>query len=145
VDNHARHAHEIETINEWEQQALEKLVRRESLVGRTVTLLKGNDHYKREAEAIVERWESERIVQYRDLEALKERQFLAAQQARLRHAQERKGIFELHRMERQHLVQAHLRNRAPEIGLSQRAFERMAQRKAQTQEQIDAWSIRLSR
>jgi hypothetical protein len=96
----ARHAHEIETINEWEQQALEKLgVRRESLVSRTVTLLKGNDHYKREAEAIVERWESERIVQHRDLEALKERQFLAAQQARLRHAQERKGIFELHRME----------------------------------------------
>lgn len=46
---------------------------------------------------------------------------------------------------RQHLVQAYLRNRAPEIGLSQRAFERMAQRKAQTQEQIDAWSIRLSR
>jgi hypothetical protein len=44
----------------------------------------------------------------------------------MRHAQDRKGIAELHRMERQQLVQAHDRNRSQEIGVSQRAFERAA-------------------
>ena len=108
----ARHAHEIESIDEREQQALEALgARRESLIGRAVTLFKGEAHYAREAEAIVDRCEAERMAKHRDLEALKERQFAAAQQARLRQAQERKGIVELHRMERQQLAQAHERSR----------------------------------
>jgi hypothetical protein len=77
---------------------------------------------------------------HRDLEALKERQFAAAQQARLRQGQERKGIAELHRMERQQLVQAHDRNRGQEIGVSQRAFERAADRKQQTLEQAHGLS-----
>jgi hypothetical protein len=92
--------------------------------------------YAREAEAIVDRCEAERMATHRDLEALKERQFAAAQQARMRHAQERKGIAEFHRMERQQLSQAHERSRGREIGVSQRAFERAADRKEQTLEQV---------
>jgi len=119
---------------------------------------KGEAHYAREADAIVDRCEAERIVQHRDLEALKERQFAAAQQSRLRQAQERKGIAELHRMERQQLGQAHERSRGREIdvsqrafvrtgqrGVSQHAFERAAGRKEQTQEQAHGWSRGLSR
>ena len=114
----AGHAHEIESINEREQHALEALgARRESLIGRAVTLVKGEAHYARKADAIVDRCEAERIVQHRNLEALKERQFAAAQQARMRQAQERKAIFELHRMERQQLAQAQERNRGLEIGV----------------------------
>jgi hypothetical protein len=137
----AAHAHEIESINEREQQALEALgARRESLIGRTVTFFKGEAHYAREADAIVDRSEAERIARHRDLESLKERQFAAAQQARLRHGQERKGIAELHRMERQQLVQAQERSRGSEIGVSQRAFERAADRKQQTLEQAHGLS-----
>ena len=137
----AGHAHEIQCINEREQEALGALgAHRESLVGRAVTFFKGEAHYARQAEAIVDRCESERIVKHRDLEALKERQFAAAQQARLRQGQERKGIFELHRMERQQLVQAHERSRGREIGVSQRAFERAADRKQQTLEQAHGLS-----
>ena len=132
----AGHAHKIESINEREQHALEALgAHRESLIGRAVTFFKGEAHYAREADAIVDRCEAERIAAHRDLEALKERQFTAAQQSRLRQAQERKGIAELHRMERQQLVQAHDRNRGREIGVSQRAFERAADRKELTLEQ----------
>ena len=141
-----RHAHEIESINEREQQELEALgARRESLIGRAVTLVKGEAHYARKADAIVDRCEAERIVKHRDLEALKERQFASAQQARMRQAQERKAIFELHRMERQQLVQAQERNRGLEIGASQRTFERAAQRKEPTQEQAHGWNHGLSR
>jgi hypothetical protein len=137
----AGHAHEIQSINEREQEALGALgAHRESLVGRAVTFVKGPAHYAREAEAIVNRCEAERMARHRDLEALKERQFGAAQQSRLRQAQERKGIAELHRMERQQLVQAHDRSRGREIGVSQRAFERAADRKQQTLEQAHGLS-----
>jgi hypothetical protein len=137
----AGHAHEIQCINEREQEALGALgAQRESLIGRAVTFFKGHAHYAREAEAIVDRCEAERIVQHRNLEALKERQFAAAQQARLRQGQERKGIFELHRMERQQLGQAQERSRGSEIGVSQRAFERAADRKQQTLEQAHGLS-----
>jgi hypothetical protein len=132
----AGHALEIESINQREQHALAALgAHRESLMGRTVTFFKGEAHYAREADSIVNRSEAARIVQHRNLEALKERQFGAAQQSRLRQAQERKGIAELHRMERQQLVQAHERSREREIGVSQRAFERAA-RKPPTLEQV---------
>jgi colicin import membrane protein len=131
----AGHAHEIQSINEREQEALGALAtHRESLMGRAVTFFKGGAHYVRQAEAIVDRCETERMATHRDLEALKERRFAAAQQARLRQGQERKGIFELHRMERQQLVQAQERSRGSEIGVSQRAFERAADRKQQTLE-----------
>jgi hypothetical protein len=137
----AGHAHEIESINEREQHALKALgAHRESLIGRAVTFFKGEAHYAREAEAIVDRCEAERMATHRDLEALKERQFAATQQARLRQAQERKGIFELHRMERQQLGQAQERSRGREIGVSQRAFERAADRKQQTLEQAHGLS-----
>ena len=43
-------------------------------------------------------------------------------------------------MERQQLVQAHDRNRGREIGVSQRAFERAADRKEQTLEQAHGLS-----
>jgi hypothetical protein len=142
----AGHAHEIQSINEREKHALEALgAHRESLVGRAVTFFKGEAHYAREANAIVERCEAERLAAHRDLEALKERQFGAAQQSRLRQAQERKGIAELHRMERQQLAQAHDRSRGREIGVSQRAFERAADRKEQTQEERRGWYRGLSR
>jgi hypothetical protein len=137
----AGHAHEIERINEREQQALAALcAHRESLIGRAVTFFKGEAHYAREAEAIVDRCEAERIVKHRDLEALKERQFAAAQQSRLRQAQERKGIAELHRMERQQLGRAQEGSRGREIGVSQRAFECAADRKQQTLEQAHGLS-----
>jgi hypothetical protein len=137
----AGHAHEIQSINEREQEALGALgAHRESLVGRAVTFFKGGAHYARQAEAIVDRCESERMAKHRDLEALKERQFAAAQQSRLRQGQERKGILELHRMERQQLVQAQERSRGREIGVSQRAFERAAQRREQTLEQAHGLS-----
>jgi hypothetical protein len=133
----AGHAHEIESINEREKEALEALgAHRESLIGRAVTFFKGETHYAREAEGIVDRCEAQRMAAHRDLEALKERQFAAAQQARMRHAQERKGIFELHRMERQQLTQAQERSRGSEIGVAKRAFERAADRKQQTLEQV---------
>ena len=137
----AIHSRQIQSIDEREKEALEALgAHRESLIGRAVTFFKGEAHYAREAEAIVDRCEAERMATHRDLEALKERQFAAAQQSRLRHAQERKGIAELHRMERQQLGQAHERNRGQEIGVSQRAFERAADRKQQTLEQAHGLS-----
>jgi hypothetical protein len=132
----AIHSRQIQSIDEREKEALESLgAHRESLIGRAVTFFKGEAHYAREAEAVVDRCEAERMATHRDLEALKERQFAAAQQARMRHAQERKGIFELHRMERQQLGQAHERSREREIGVSHRAFERAA-RKPQTLEEV---------
>jgi hypothetical protein len=137
----AGHAHEIQSINEREQEALGALgAHRESLIGRAVTFVKGHAHYAREAEAIVNRCEAERMVQHRNLEALKERQFGAAQHARLRQGQERKGIAELHRMERQQLGQAQARSRGSEIGVSQRAFERASERREQTLEQAHGLS-----
>jgi hypothetical protein len=133
----AIHSHQIQSIDEREKEALGALgAHRESLIGRAVTFFKGEAHYARGAEAIVDRCEAERMATHRDLEALKERQFAAAQQSRLRQAQERKGIFELHRMERQQLGQAQERSRGSEIGISQRAFERAADRKEQTLEQV---------
>ncbi len=142
----AIHSRRIESIDNREKEALDAIgAHRESLIGRAVTFFKGKAHYAREAEAIVNRCEGERMAAHRELEALKERQFAAAQQARLRQAQERKGIAELHRMERQQLGQAHERSRGREIGLSQRAFERAAERKEQTPEQAHGWSRGLSR
>jgi colicin import membrane protein len=141
----ARHAHEIESINEREQHALAALgAHRESLIGRAVTFFKGEAHYAREADSVVERCEVERMAAHRNLETLKERQFAAAQQSRLRQAQERKGIAELHRMERQQLAQSHDRSREREIGVSQRTFERVAERKDQTQEDRRGWYRGLS-
>jgi hypothetical protein len=141
----AIHSRQIQSIDQREQEALEALgAHRESLIGRAVTFFKGEAHYAREAEGIVDRCEAQRMAAHRDLEALKERQFAAAQQARLRHAQERKGIAELHRMERQQLGQAQERSRGREIGVSQRAFERAADRKEQTLEQAHGVSRGLS-
>jgi hypothetical protein len=142
----AIHSRQIQSIDDREKEALEALgAHRESLIGRALTFFKGEAHYAREAEAIVDRCEAERLAAHRDLETLKERQFAAAQQSRLRQAQERKGIAELHRMERQQLVQAHERSRGREIGVSQRAFERAAERKEQTQEQAHGWNRGQSR
>jgi hypothetical protein len=141
----AVHAHKIESINQREQHALEALgAHRESLIGRTVTLFKGQTHYTRQADAIVDRCETDRLATHGVLEALKERQFAAAQQSRLRQAQERKGVAELHRMERQQLGQAHDRTRGREIGVSQRAFERAVEQKDQTQEDRRGWYRGLS-
>jgi hypothetical protein len=125
----AIHSRQIQSVDEREKEALEALgAHRKSLIGRAVTFFKGEAHYAREADAIVDRYEADRMAAHRDLEALKERQFAATQEARMRHAQERKGIAELHRMERQQLGQAHERSREREIGVSQRAFERAARK-----------------
>ena len=141
----AIHSCQIQGIDEREKEALEALgAHRESLIGRALTFFKGEAHYAREAEGIVDRCEAQRMAAHRDLEALKERQFAAAQQARIRHAQERKGIFELHRMERQQLGQAHERSRERDVGVSQRAFERAAQ-KQPTLEQAQGLSRGQSR
>jgi hypothetical protein len=133
----AIHSRQIQSIDRREKETLQALgAHRESLIGRAVTFFKGGAHYAREAEAIVDRCEAERMATHRDLEALKERQFAAAQQARMRHAQERKGIAELHRMERQQLGRAQEGSRGQQIGVSQRAFERATDRKEQTLEQV---------
>ena len=90
-----RHAQDIRRIDNTEREALDALsVQRGSLIGRSVALIKGKAHYDRKADAIAERCEATRMSKHRELEALKERQFSAAQQARLRQAHERKGIFE---------------------------------------------------
>jgi hypothetical protein len=127
----ARHARQIETIDL--REALGPA--RESLLDRAIAGLTGNARYTRKADVVIDRCEAQRIARHSELEALKERQFAAAQEARVRHAQERKAIFELHRVERVQLTQAHARNRAPDVGLSQRAFVRAAQQKEQAQEQ----------
>ena len=73
----AGHAHEIQSINEREQEALGALgalgAHRESLVGRAVTFFKGEAHYAREAECIVDRaGETRRMTTHRrSREALK--------------------------------------------------------------------------
>ena len=59
----AIHAQEIESIDKREHDALAALgAHRESLIGRAVTFFKGETHYAREADAIVDRSEAERIV-----------------------------------------------------------------------------------
>ncbi len=132
----ARHAQEIRRIDDIERESLDALdARRGSLVGRSVRLIRGDKHYDRKAEAVVEQCEAARMSRHRELEALKERQFAAAQQARLRQAHERKGILELHRLERQQLAQAHERDREKQIGAYERAFERAARREERKHEQ----------
>lgn len=85
------------------------------------------------------------MSKHRELEALKERQFAAAQQARLRQAHERKGIFELHRFERQHLADTHERVREAQIGAHIRTFERAARREERNQEPARGRSLGQSR
>ena len=55
----AIHSRQIQSIDEREKEALEALgAHRESLIGRAVTFFKGEAHYAREAEAIVDRCEA---------------------------------------------------------------------------------------
>ena len=71
-----KHAQEIQSINDAEQQALQTgAARRGSLVGRAVALVRGGKRHDHDAEAISEHYERERMSKHRDLEALKERQF----------------------------------------------------------------------
>jgi hypothetical protein len=131
----ARHAQEIRRIDDIERESLDALnARRGSLIGRSVALVRGSSHYDRKAETITEHCETLRMSKHRDLEALKERQFAAAQQARLRQAHERKGIFEFHRLERQQLSQAHDRGREAQVNAYERAFTRAAQREERKHE-----------
>lgn len=124
-----RHAQDIRRIDNTEREALDALsVQRGSLVGRSVAFIKGKAHYDRKADAITERCEATRMSKHRELEALKERQFSAAQQARLRQAHERKGMFEFHRLDRQQLAQAHDRGREAQVSAHERAFVRAARR-----------------
>ena len=131
----ARHAQEIRRIDDIERESLDALgARRGSLIGRGVALVRGGRFFDRQAEGIAEQCEAARMSRHRELEALKERQFAAAQQARLRQAHERKGIFEFHRLERQQLAEAHERDRETQIGAYERAFERAARREERTHE-----------
>jgi hypothetical protein len=52
---------------------------------------------------------------HRNHEVLKDRQFEAAQVSRIRHAHERKAMFDQHRTERRDLVQAHEHDRPHQI------------------------------
>jgi hypothetical protein len=73
------------------------------------------------------------MTKHRDLEALKDRQFQAAQDTRLRHAHERKATFDTHRNERRELVQAQEKDRPRKIQLQQQLHEQSQRREARDQ------------
>ena len=107
-----RHWQDVKTIDNRETQALKAFdVKRASLTGRAVELVRGKAHFERQREDIQKRFESDRLHKHRDLEALKERQFNAQQDQRLRHGKERKAMFESLREARNETLQRQERDR----------------------------------
>ncbi len=128
TDAEADHTQRIKSIDSVERSNLDDLdTRRRSLAGRVTAIVKGPGHYSREEKAITERHEAERMRQHRNHEGQKERQFEAAQTARLRQARERLSIRTCHRFEVHDLKQSQDRNRPAEIERRQHAFARAAQ------------------
>jgi hypothetical protein len=85
-----RHWHDVRSIDDRERQALKEFdVKRASLTGRAAQLIKGKAHFDGRREEMQKKFESYRLHKHRDLEALKERQFTAQQEQRLKHARER--------------------------------------------------------
>jgi hypothetical protein len=123
-----RHWHDVKSIDDREQQALKEFdVKRASLTGRAVELVKGKAHFEGRREEVQKKFESDRLHKHRDLEALKERQFTAQQEQRLKHARERLDMMKTHRQHRDETHQQHDRDRPRLVGERQRAVERNAE------------------
>jgi hypothetical protein len=123
-----RHWHDVKGIDDRERQALKEFdTKRASLTGRAVELVKGKAHFDSRREEVGKKFESDRLHKHRDLEALKERQFTAQQEQRLKHAGERLGMMKTHRQHRDETQQQHERDRPRLVGERQRAVERNAE------------------
>ena len=123
-----RHRNDIKTIDYREQQALKEFdVKRASLTGRAAQLIRGKAHFDGRREDIQKKSESDRLHKHRDLEALKERQFTAQQDQRLKHARERLDMMKTHRQHRDESQQQHERDRPRLVAERQKAHERNAE------------------
>jgi len=142
-----RHRHDIKTIDDREQQALKEFdVKRRSLIGRAVELVKGKAHFDGRREELQKKFESDRLHKHRDLEALKERQFTALQEQRLKHARERLDMMKTHRQHRDETRQQQDRDRPRLVAERQRAVERNAEiERGHKQEQTRERGPELSR
>jgi hypothetical protein len=101
-----RHRNNIKTIDEREQKGLKEFdVKRSGLVGRVQEMVKGKAHFERKREDLQKGFESDRLIEHRKLEALKERQFTAQQEKRLQHARERMDMMKEHKRDREDTVQ----------------------------------------
>jgi hypothetical protein len=123
-----RHWNDVRTIDDRERQALKEFdVKRASLTGRAVELVKGKAHFEGRREEVQNKFESDRLHKHRDLEALKERQFTAQQEQRLKHARERLDMMKTHRQHRDETQQQHDRDRPRLVGERQNAVARNAE------------------
>jgi hypothetical protein len=115
-----RHWHDVRAIDQREAKALQEFdVKRRSLAGRATELVKGKAHFDGRREEMQKKFESDRLHKHRDLEALKERQFTAQQEQRIRQAKERLAMIHTHREARDQTQQQHDRG-APERRRPQR-------------------------
>jgi len=142
-----RHRHDIKTIDDREQQALKEFdVKRRSLTGRAAELVRGKAHFDGRREEMQKKFESDRLHKHRDLEALKERQFTAQQEQRLKHARERLDMMKTHRQHRDETRQQQDRDRPRLVAERQRAVERNAEiERGHKQEQTRERGPELSR
>jgi hypothetical protein len=123
-----RHWHDVRGIDQREAKALQEFdVKRASLTGRAAELIKGKAHFDGRREEVQKKFESDRLHKHRDLEALKERQFTAQQEQRIRQAKERLGMMHTHREARNETQQNHERDRPRLVNERQRAVERNAE------------------
>jgi colicin import membrane protein len=135
-----RHRNDIKTIDDRERRALKEFdVKRASLTGRAAQLIRGKAHFDGRREDIQKKSESDRLHKHRDLEALKERQFTAQQDQRLKHARERLDMMKTHRQHRDETQQQHDRDRPRLVAERQKAVEKNAEierghKQEQTQE-----------
>jgi hypothetical protein len=123
-----RHWHDVRTIDDRERQALKDFdVKRRSLTGRATELVKGKAHFDGRREEMQKKFESDRLHKHRDLEALKERQFTAQQEQRIRQAKERLAMIHTHREARDQTQQQHDRDRPRLVAERQNAIARNAE------------------
>ena len=102
-------------------------MKRRSLTGRAAELVKGKAHFDGRREEMQKKFESDRLHKHRDLEALKERQFTAQQEQRLKHARERLDMMKTHRQHRDETQQQQDRDRPRLVAERQKAVERNAE------------------
>lgn len=101
-----RHWHQIKATDNAEHEALKTFdAKRGGAAGWIAEKAKGKAHYDAERQKLVDRFEAERMKKHRDYEALKERQFTAAQNTRIRQGQDRRRFFEGIRADRLDLKQ----------------------------------------
>jgi hypothetical protein len=142
-----RHWHDVKTIDDRERQALKEFdIKRRSLTGRAVELVKGKAHFDGRREEVQKKFESDRLHKHRDLEALKERQFTAQQKKRLDHARDLRDMRKEHRQHRDETQQQHDRDRPRLVAERQNAVARNAEiERGHKQEQTRERGPELSR